>query len=262
MNAKTIKNGVWRSDKLNQINKSVVTEIVEYKGSNELRLYITQLTDRTSYQQSKLVKEWCKVLPTFTSIEHLWLPSRVNQIIFDAICELPNLKTLWIKWSGIKRINNIENLNKLEHLHIGSSSKIESIEPLSSLKSLITLETEQLNKISNFESIGNLTQLEGLGIDGSIWGTQKIESLDFIRQLTELKYFTMTNSRLVSKSFEPLLALDKLVRFNSSWNYPAKEFEKLKAHPSLKFGNVETSWKELKAELDKKMKRKSWFKFK
>lgn len=254
MTAEEIKNGIWTTERLNHMNKSTVTEITDYSGSKDLRLYITQLTDRSSYQQSKLVKEWCKALPSFKSIEHLWLPSRVNQKIFDAICDLPNLKTLWIKWSGIKRIDKIENLSNLQHLHIGSSSQIESIQPINKLNSLITLETEQLNKISNFDSLAELTQLKGLGIDGSIWGTQKIDSLDFIRNLTELKYFTMTNSRLNTKSLEPLLSLKKLVRFNSSWNFPEKEFEKLKVHPTLKFGNVETSWKELKAELNIKMK--------
>ena len=258
MKAEEIKNGIWTTERLNHINKSTVTELTEYDGSSDLRLYITQLTDRSSYQQSKLVKEWCKTLPTFKSIEHLWLPSSVNQKMFDAICELPNLKTLWIKWSGIKRIEKIERLSKIQHLHIGSSSQIESIQPLAKLNTLITLETEQLNKISNFEFLGVLTQLEGLGIDGSIWGTQKIDSLEFLTNITDLKYFTMSNSRLKTKSFEPLLSLKNLVRFNSSWNYPEKEFEKLKDHPTLKFGNIETSWKELKDQLNNEMKKNGW----
>lgn len=258
MNSEAIKNGIWTTDKFSHLNRRTITEIEEYKGSKELVLYITQLTDRSSYQQSKLVKKWCKALPSFEAIEHLWLPSRVNQNIFDAICKLPNLKCLWIKWSGIKQIEEIENLENLQHLHIGSSSQIEAIESLTKLKNLTTLETEQLNKISNFEVIGELTQLEGLGIDGSIWGTQKIDSLEFIKSLSELRYFTMTNSRLTTKSFEPLLSIKKLVRFDSSWNYPEEEFLKLKQHPTLKLGNIETSWKELKTQLNIKIKENGW----
>jgi hypothetical protein len=67
--------------------------------------------------------------------------------------------------------------------------------------------------------------------------------------LFNLKYLTLTNSRIQDKSFDPLLKLVELVRFNSSWNYPEAEFDKLKSLPNLKYGNVETSWRELKEKL-------------
>ena len=124
MKQEVIEKGIWSIEEFNHLKRNTITEINGYNGSNELRLSITQLMDRSSYQQNKLVKEWCKLLPTLKSVEYLWLPSRVNQKIFDSICRMPNLKSLWIKWSGIKSIEAIENLHKLEHLHIGSSSQI------------------------------------------------------------------------------------------------------------------------------------------
>jgi hypothetical protein len=101
-----------------------------------------------------------------------------------------------------------------------------------------------------------LTGLEGLGLDGSIWTAQKIDTLKPLAPLKNLKYLTLTNTRLKDKSFDPILKLTELVRFESSWNYPEGEFQKLKALPKLKYGNVETSWKELKAELDEKLGKK------
>jgi hypothetical protein len=67
---------------------------------------------------------------------------------------------------------------------------------------------------------------------------------------------TLINTRLKEKSFDPILNLSELVRFDSSWNYPEAEFEKLKSLPKIKYGNVETSWKEVKAQLDEQWKSK------
>lgn len=184
-------------------------------------------------------------------MKFLWLPSKVSQKIFDSICEMENLEGLWIKWSGIKSINNISKLKELKHFHLGSSSQVEDISVLGDMKNLVTLETEQLNKIVDFSVIGKLTQLQGLGIDGSIWTAQKLENIEFTSSLQALKYLTLTNTQMEQKSFDPLLKLQNLERFNCSWNYPETEFEKLKTIKSLKFGNVETSWKELKEKLNK-----------
>ena len=48
----------------------------------------------------------------------------------------------------------------------------------------------------------------------------------------------MINARLKSKSFEPLLNLHQLEGFHASWWFHDSEFEKLRALPKLKYGNV------------------------
>ena len=119
---------------------------------------------------------------------------------------------------------------------------------------LKTIETEQLKLVSDFKPLATLLQLEGLGICGGMWASQRIETLKFIEPLQQLKYFKMTNAILNDNSFNSILKLENLVRFNCSWGFPESEFEKLKDHPKLKYGNIETSWKEVKAELDKQLK--------
>lgn len=106
--------------------------------------------------------------------------------------------------------------------------------------------------MTDFKDVAGMTNLKGLGIDGSIWTAQKIDTLLPLGQLTELKYLTLTNTRTKDKSFDPLLNLMQLIRFNSSWNYPVTEFEKLKSLPNLKYGNVETSWDEKKKKMEVK----------
>ncbi len=164
---------------------------------------------------------------------------------------MPNLEGLYIKWSGIKKLDYLSDLKKLKYFKLGDSSQIESIEVIKTMANLETLELVQLNKICDFDIIKDLTNLEGLGIDGGMWTAQKINTLEPISGLNKLKYLTTTNSQIKDKSFSSILNLKELVRFNCSWNYPESEFEKLKTLPNLKYGNIETSWKEIKAGFKK-----------
>jgi len=241
----------WFRDQDNYWPPESIMYPEKYKPTEILALFITQTSLKPTLQR-KLIDSWCKKLPELIDLKYLWFTSRVNQKMFDAACEIPNLEGLWIKWSGIKNIDKVSKLKKIKHLRIGSSSQIENIEVLKELSSLETLELEQLNKITDFSVLSQLTQLKGLGIDGSIWTTQKIDTLKPISKLKNLQYLSVTNSKIQDKSFEPILELDNLVRFNCSWNYPEKEFDKLKTMKCLKYGNVETSWKEIKAKLNNK----------
>ncbi|MCV9388573.1 hypothetical protein [Reichenbachiella ulvae] len=248
MTEKQIKHGVWHVTKGFVSPSKSITLLKDYRPVEKLNLLITQ-THLKPYDQRKNYENWCKRLPELEEVKFIWLPSKVNQKIFEAVCKMPNLEGLWIKWSSIKHIDNLIHLGKLKHLHLGSSSQVENIDVLGSLHNLESLETEQLNKISDFSVLSNLSQLQGLGIDGSIWTAQKIDTLEPIRNLTNLKYLSTTNSQIKDKSFNPLLELNQLVTFNCSWNYPESEFAKLKSLPNLKYGNIETSWKELKGKL-------------
>lgn len=234
---KQIEKGFWCWNIEDDHPPKSITLLEDYKASEKLNLVITQL-DTIAKHQNKIIDDWCKKLPELIEIKYLWLDSKVNQKIFDAVCKMTNLEALYIKWSSVKNINNLQNLKNLKHLWFGSSTQVEEIEVLGKLSDLITLTLVNLKKISDFSIISNLSKLEGLGIDGSTWTAQKIDTLDPVRHLTELKYLTVINTKIMDKSLEPILSLKKLVRFNSSYNYPAEEFKKLKELPNLKYSNV------------------------
>jgi len=243
-----ITNGIWHWDRENDWPPKEVTYLDKYKPNSKLNLNITQLNIGVA-EQKKLIKMWCEELPKLTEIKYLWFCSRVNQEMFEAACEMENLEGLYIKWSGIKHIESINKLKNLRHIHIGSSGQIESINVFEKMNTLITLSLEQLNKISDFSVLSQLKSLEGLEINGSMWTAQKIETLKPFGNLIGLKYLSVINSQIKDKSFDSILNLKELVRFNSSWNYPEREFEKLKSLPNLKYGNIETSWKEIKEKI-------------
>jgi Leucine-rich repeat (LRR) protein len=231
-----------------------ITYFRDYQPSERLSLNITQLDRVSYYRQTRIVEQWCSELPILKEVKYLWFVSRVNQKMFDAACRVPNVEGLFIKWSGIKSLEALRIPKNLRHLWLGSSAGVESIDVLGELDSLFTLELQQLNRISDFSVLSKLTGLVGLGIDGSMWTAQKIDTLEPLGNLRNLKYLTLVNTRLKDKSLDPILNLTELVRFDSSWNYSESEFEKLKALPRLKYGNVETSWKEVKAQLDERLK--------
>jgi Leucine-rich repeat (LRR) protein len=231
-----IKNGFWYWDQKNNHPPKGITLVEDYRNSEKLNLVITQL-DTEKKHENKIIDTWCKKLPELSEIKYLWFSSRVNQKIFDAVCQLSNIEGLYIKWSGVKNIDSIQNLNKLRYLWLGSSAQVEDIEALGKLSNLITLELENFKKISDFSIVSNIRKLEGLGLNGSTWTPQKINTLEPIKHLTELKYLSAINSKILDKSFEPILSLKKLVRFSVSWNYPSEEFEKLRKLPNLKYNS-------------------------
>ncbi len=254
LSAEQIRWGFWNWNRSRDWPPKHITYFSDYRPSAQLSLNITQLDRVSYYRQTRIVDQWCSELSNLKEVKYLWFVSRVNQKMFDAACRVPNLEGLFIKWSGIKSLEALRIPRNLRHLWLGSSSGVESIDVLGELDSLITLELQQLNRISDFSVLSKLTGLEGLGIDGSIWTAQKIDTLKPLGYLRDLKYLTLINTRLKDKSLGPILNLTELVRFDSSWNYPEAELEKLKTLPRLKYGNVETSWKEIKAQLDEELK--------
>ena len=245
MTTEQIIKGIWYWERQNDWPPEAITNFNKYVSTDKLNLNITQLNTSPN-EQKKIVKQWGDELQRLTTVKYLWFSSRVNQEMFEAACEMKNLEGLYIKWSGIKKIDSLIKLKRLKHLHIGSSGQIQSIKVFRDINWLITLNLEQLNKVSDFTDISGMTNLRGLGIDGSIWTAQIIDTLKPLQDLINLKYLTLTNTRIKDKSFDPILKLKELVRFNSSWNYPESEFDKLSFLPNLKFGNIETSLKELK----------------
>ena len=249
MTDEEIKKGIWYWNMDKNWPPKSITYLENYRPGPKLNLNITQLNLKAG-DQNKLLKLWFNELPKLTTVKYLWFCSRVNQEMFEAACEMKNLEGLYIKWSGIKQLDSLAKLKNLRHLHIGSSAQVESIQVFNDINWLTTLNLEQLNKVTDFNDISGMTNLKGLGVDGSIWTAQKIDTLRPIGHLRQLKYLTLTNTRTKDKSSDPILNLKELIRFNSSWNYPKTEFEKLKSLPNLKYGNVETSWKELKGKYE------------
>lgn len=204
-----------------------VQDLGAIRADGRLNVACTQ-TSRSASEQRKLVAIWCKALPTLKGVRHLWLSSRVPQKLFDAACQVPDLESLYIKWSGIKRLGALEASHSLRYLHIGSSTGVESIEPLRSLKSLKWLGLESFARIRSLDPLMELVDLEGLTVEGSMWKTQHIETLAPIGKLVNLRYLALTNLRSIDRTLSPLFNLQKLEVFHAAQWWDGSELAELK----------------------------------
>ena len=221
----------WRSRE--QWPPESVREPQEFGTGSRLNIVCTQ-TELSASAQKKIVRAWCERLPTLKGVEYLWFNSRVPQELFDAACSVPGLKGLYLKWSGIKRIDAIAKAVSLRCLHIGSSAGLQSIEPLQEMTELTWLGTENLKHISSLDPLRSLTCLEGLSVEGSMWATQSVDTLEPISKLTNLKYLSITNLRSNDGTLAPLFSLRRLETFHSAKWWPEEEFEELqRRNPKL-----------------------------
>lgn len=204
-----------------------VQEPGEVRADGRLSVSCTQ-TNLSPYQQKKLVSKWCEALPTMTGVRHLWFPSRVPQNLFDAACRLPNLESLSIKWSAIKTLRALEGARSLRFLDIGSSTAIESIDSLRSMKSLLWLRLEGLTRINRLDPLSDLVNLEGLSVEGSMWTTQRVDTLAPLGALTNLRYLSIVNLRANDRTLSPLFALRNLEVFHSARWWNENEMEELR----------------------------------
>jgi len=199
----------------------------EYDGNQRLNVICTQ-TDLPASRQRKLVKEWCQTFPHLESVQILWLNSKVNQELFEAVCKMKNLIGLNIKWSAIKRIDSLQKLKGLRYLNLGGSSQVESIDCLVDMKDLVWLEIDNLKKITDISPLSKLFRLRGLSLEGSMWTTQIVDSLAPIEQLTNLEYLSLANLKAKNKTLMPLFNLKKLKTLHLAKWWPKGEISTLK----------------------------------
>ena len=233
-----IRDGFWYHKPDLNFPPPAINYPADYAGGEILNIVCTQLSI-SSYQQKKLVQEWIDVLPTLANVRYLWFKSRVNQPLFEAACSMLGLDGLFIKWSGIKNLESLLNLSKLKYLHIGSSTQVTSIDVFSRLSNLIVLEIENFKRVSKLDPISNLIELEGLGVTGSIWTTQKVDSLMPLISLKNLRYLFIDNLKTKKVTLKPIQEMKSLVNFRSSYWWPESDFKLLRnSLPELKYGSA------------------------
>jgi hypothetical protein len=81
---------------------------------------------------------------------------------------------------------------------------------------------------------GELTELEGLTLEGSMWVTQHVRALAPIGKLTNLRYLSITNLRSDDKTLAPLCSLHNLENFDSAlWWDKGELLELRRQNPRL-----------------------------
>ncbi len=187
-------------------------------------------------EKKKVIAAWLKVLPTLANLRRLCVWSHVTQPLFDAICEVPSLEVLQLKWSNVRHLDAIRGLRALRKLSIGSSTRVESIIPLADLPSLDLLELENFKLITDFSPLLNIRSLRDLSVTGSMWSKQSVASLQPFAQMTWLESLCVDTSKLTS--IRELSSLTNLQRLGVGGRLPYTDYAWLAA----KLPNTECQW--------------------
>ena len=166
-----------------------------------------------STKQKKTIRNhWISALPHLHNVEYLMTTHQIDQEFFDAICEMPQLKGLYIKWGKIESIQKIQKLTNLKHLYFGSNPRITSLDGIEHLKHIEHLELENFKSILNFSKIGHLFNLRTLAVTGSINSpATQMDNLYFLENLNNLEELALGIS-LKTKDVKPLYKFSKLER--------------------------------------------------
>lgn len=169
----------------------------------------TQEKGLTYSNLKKLRTEWQKVFPKLENLKYLYLSHNINQGYFEAICQIPNLKGLWIKTSRIKDFSSIGDLKNLEELNFVGSPAILNLQ---GIENLIQLKYCVLDSFFGIETVDELSKLKALrklqlfgGLHGKRLNLTSIEPLAELRDLRELALDIKTNLDI-----QPLLKLKEL----------------------------------------------------
>ena len=211
-----------------------IVEVSEYNGESEIIINCTQLDDssnskyKTAKARKNVVNEWCDFLiKNPTAFTELTFCTRMPQELFNAVCSQQNLKKLYIKWGVYPDISKI--------------SSVESVEPISKLENLVALTVENFQKIDDYSPLTKLKKLESLTIEGDCFAPKNIhiDSIDFLKDMKQLRFFRFFTSIVKSKDYTPLLSLENIEHLSIK---PFKEVNKLYDEiiklPKLKYGTI------------------------
>ena len=150
--------------------------------------------------QRRYTDEWVRFLKNEKlPVREVEIDSRVNQAVFDALCEQENVESLRIKWLTAKQINGVAKLKNLKKLFLECASSLTDISPVASLENLEVLILGQTEKVYDYSSLSALKKLKVLGIctyQTRVYSTIKVKGLDFISEMHALEYVDFIDVRV------------------------------------------------------------------
>ena len=180
--------------------------------------------------RKELEGKWVDLLPRLDLVKTLSVRHRVNQDFFESICKMKNLEYLHFWSSKVENINSISSLQKLHRLDLDGFNQLVDISPILTLTNLELLSIENSFKVGNYDIIGKMTQLKGLRLCGDIIApkTLRLKSLKPFCNLKNLRHLDLSTSSIIDSSYDIILQLDNLQRFDISVNIPKVTRELIK----------------------------------
>lgn len=190
-----------------------------------------------SKQSKEIYSNWIEAIKKLHNVKKLKI-NLFDEGIFNAVCEMKNLEELIVEASNLKDFSPIIKLKKLTRFELSYNKELIDIKPITRLK-LKQVSFLHCFNITNYELLGDIPTLIGLSLCGN-WTAPKnlkLSSLKPYEKLKNLKHLDISTCSIVDKSFESIIKMKSLERFDFSGRIKKVIREKIKEnHLNLKAG--------------------------
>lgn len=169
-----------------------------------------------------------KGISKFKKIKYL-IANQVNSSFLEEICELSNIEYLNLEVVTAESLECLENLPQLKTLYLYGPRKISDFSPLLHLPSLQNLFIENAKHLSTLDCFSEAHKLIALGVEGSMYTKQKIDSLKPLSGLKRLEAIFMASVQLRDKNLQYLASIPNLRVLDAARFAPKKKFVELRA---------------------------------
>ena len=157
-----------------------------------------------------------------------------NQDAIEEIAYLPNLEFLYIGGTRARDLSPLACCNRLRHLTIKGATQAVGLDWITDLPPLHSFSLENLKKVTDISPMASLKTAKAVGIEGSMWTRQKVDSFSAFSQLSQLEALFITNCKPSNDGLTPLRSQKDLRFLEAPGVYKESEFLSLQdALPNL-----------------------------
>ena len=165
-------------------------------------------------------------LTDLRKLRRIWLIG-ANQKQFDKIVSSVNLTVFKGYNLRVPDLGCLERFTEIEELSLNWNTKAHDIESIGKLLTLRIFQIQDFTQVHDLTPIARLSNLEALDISGGIWNTFKVDTLEPLEHLANLRYLCLTNIRVHDESLTPISRLSLLKKLDISNQFPTEEYAKL-----------------------------------
>lgn len=151
-------------------------------------------------------------LAELPNLQALWANPATPEL-FHACARAPALRALYV--SHFKRISEISlsGAEKLEHLMLRWAPNLVDLDFLRELPNLRTVYLEDMKRI-DLSTLPELPRVTGFHLGGGMWAPMKVDSLEPLLRMPNLRHLTLSNVRTLDGKLEAVSKLKKLKELN------------------------------------------------
>ncbi len=181
-------------------------------------------------------------LPGFEGLETLQI-GPVGERELAIIGRLSSLRTLSLNAIRATNVDSLAALTRLEHLACADSRGLTGFGGLRDLPRLRTLVLGDLRQFTDLREVSPLTRLHGFCFGGSMWKNARVETLQPLAGLAELRLLDLRRVRVGDGALRPLTALRRLQYLALSNWFSIDQFAEIAAvFPDVGGGGFRSIW--------------------